>query len=703
MIMKKLLTILFVLIFSTVSFAATKYWVGGNGGTWTTAGNWSPAGVPGANDLVVIGGPNGTPKSGTFSVVGVPNGITIQGLLVAGYVLSNVWYGTYVHLEGATDGADINIQWQSASNGNLATYQNIASNNNLMVPTLKIASTQSWGAPNTENTLDCTTSGATVNFVMSPKSMVYLGGRDITSTNEDKYKNGHLKIPIYTTCVKNDDHKGLVLMSDATGHAEIVQALNNADDLIVWVNTSLTVMGGAGGGSDAHQVASPITTTGDISFIDGNWYCREKNCMCVFNYDYVQYYNVPLQAWDSWLQIPALQTCMTATNVDYTTNERGRGFQVFVHATPDKLFWGHLNNAPVVTGGGSDIFFPTGDLTNPGDWVLLGNPFSSGLNFQSNTGSTVATGWSWGNDLLSNFSYWDPAVNGGMGDYRYYNWATSDHDVYLPATGKVIPRGQGFFLQADPMGSSDYHLNVNNTAREFDGAVNIKDATVIPNDLSLSLYSTTRNCTVNGMSIMFTEDGKSGFAKKDVSKLFSGSSEANIYTKTSENLDVVCKTLLPIAGTTTVPVYVKVSTAASLKLIAGQISSFSPNASMMLVDRKTNATQDLRLNAEYSFTTTVGDDDHRFDILFSNVLNGINDHKGSAFNIYSSGKSITVVNNQNLSNGNIIVSDMLGREVLQNVLSNNNVNTFNTDLSSGYYIVSVRTNAGTSTQKVFIN
>lgn len=715
MIMKKLLTILFVLMFSTVSFATTKYWTGGPGGTWTTAGNWTPVGVPGANDLVVLGGSNGSPKSGTFTVIGVPDGTILQGLLVQGYnvaavtgppAIPSTWYGTHVTLEGATDGANIRIQWQTATNGNLTQYQQIPCLNNIDVPQLKIASNQVWGTPQIENTLNCATSGANVSLTLSPKSMLYLGGRDVTSGSENKYVNGHLILPFYATCADNFTHKALVLMSDNSGHAEVVQALNNSDDLIGFVDESFTIMGGVADGSDAHQLGAPITTTNDISFILGgaNWLCREQNCMCVFNYDYVQYYDVALQAWDSWLQIPSGQTCMTATNVDYTVGERGRGFQVFVRQKAEKLFYGHLNNAPAVTGGTYNILFPTQDINNPGDWVLLANPFASGLNFAATSGSGLAQGWSWSGDILPSFSYWDPAAATGLGDYRYYNWGDGSHDGYSPTTGRAIPRGQGFFLQADPAGSNDwYSMTVNNLARDYNGTVNIKDETIVPNVLNLSLYSTSRNGTINTMNIKFREDGKTGFSKLDVSKLFTTSTEANIYTKTADNFDVTSKNLLAVAGTTTVPVYVKVNSASSLKLVAGQISSFSPNAGMILVDRKTNTTQDLRLNAEYSFTTVAGDDDHRFDILFSSILNGINDQKGNAFNIYSFGKSITIVNNQNMTNGNVTVSDMLGREMIQNVLSNNNVNTFNTDLSTGYYIVSVRTNAGISTQKVYIN
>ena len=87
---------LFVFLFgSSNAFAATKTWTGGNS-TWETAGNWSPSGVPGAGDDVVIPGGLGAQisytgaksvlsMSITGTVVLVSNDlITVTGSLVVG-------------------------------------------------------------------------------------------------------------------------------------------------------------------------------------------------------------------------------------------------------------------------------------------------------------------------------------------------------------------------------------------------------------------------------------------------------------------------------------------------------------------------------------------------------------------------------------------------------------------------------------------
>lgn len=714
--MKKLLTLLLVLVISTATYAVdnnTKYWVGGASGSWNTASNWYPSGVPGSTNMVVFGGKNNNIiTSGTVTVTGLADGTIIQGMLIQGYFVltssgsyvANRWYGTNVVLQGAIEGADLHVHYGSIPSGVLTAQSKYY--NKLTIMELPITTVQFWGTPNTYNTLDCTTSGATINLLMDPKTLLYDGGRDYSNANFNKYKMGHLYEAFYPDdCQKNSLHSGLVLESDASGHAELVQAGDNDDKIIAWVSASLTVMSGTG--SSAHLVCAPITSTNEVGYMgsDPSWYCRSRNCQCVFNYDYVRYWETPLQDWAGWLQIAPGETCLTSTDIDYANNFQGKGFEVFIHQNANKLWFGELNNK-AYTGGILDYYTFPNDISDTSQYELLGNPFPSGLSFAGNTGSTTA-GWAWGTDLYTYFAYWDPALNGGLGKYRYYEWTLDVHDTAgpgFPVTGLVIPRGQGFWVASQSVSASNsWEIKVNNLAREFNGTVNIKEAPVVTNNLSIALSSVSRNCIASDMNIKFGDMGSAKMVKGDVGKLFNSYAEGDLYTKSSDGKNVSVKCLQPVSGTATVPVFVKANNTASMKFGAGNISSFNANAGIILVDRKTNTTQDLRINPEYTFTTTVGDDDHRFDILFSNVLNGVNDQKGSAFKIYSSGKSIVIVNDQTNGSGSVTICDMLGRELMQKSLSYNTVNNINTNLSTGYYIVTVRNNNSASTQKVYIN
>lgn len=70
---------LFITFAGGQSALAQKTWIGGSGNAWETANNWSPSGVPGALDNVVING-------GTGVQINYISATTIQGLTILGVV-----------------------------------------------------------------------------------------------------------------------------------------------------------------------------------------------------------------------------------------------------------------------------------------------------------------------------------------------------------------------------------------------------------------------------------------------------------------------------------------------------------------------------------------------------------------------------------------------------------------------------------------
>jgi hypothetical protein len=79
----KIFSLLGILLFMSGSaWAITKTWVPTAGGAWTTAGNWSPSGVPGTGDDVVIP----ANQSAAITAVGTTNGqvVSITGLAING-------------------------------------------------------------------------------------------------------------------------------------------------------------------------------------------------------------------------------------------------------------------------------------------------------------------------------------------------------------------------------------------------------------------------------------------------------------------------------------------------------------------------------------------------------------------------------------------------------------------------------------------
>ena len=109
------------------------------------------------------------------------------------------------------------------------------------------------------------------------------------------------------------------------------------------------------------------------------------------------------------------------------------------------------------------------------------------------------------------------------------------------------------------------------------------------------------------------------------------------------------------------------------------------------------------MNPFYTFTATAGDDDARFSLYFTDVLYGIN-NLDNTFKVYSYDNSIYIQNNDLKSTtGNVLVYDMIGKEMMQVKLGNDAITRINTNLNTGFYIVSVTTDKGVYNQKVYIN
>jgi hypothetical protein len=206
------------------------------------------------------------------------------------------------------------------------------------------------------------------------------------------------------------------------------------------------------------------------------------------------------------------------------------------------------------------------------------------------------------------------------------------------------------------------------------------------------------------MLIYFNEEATSNFdGIYDAEKLYPENSFSMIYSRSSDNKELAMNGVELTTGNVTVPVSVKVSVSGIHTLNFSDMSTFSPNAGMILTDLATNATQDIKANPVYTFSANVGDDPNRFVIFFTDVLNGISPVNGGSFNVYSSESTIFVQNASKSVNGTIMVYDMLGKKVMQKSLENGVMTRINTNLEKGFYLVSVITADGSYNQKVYIN
>jgi hypothetical protein len=264
-----------------------------------------------------------------------------------------------------------------------------------------------------------------------------------------------------------------------------------------------------------------------------------------------------------------------------------------------------------------------------------------------------------------------------------------------------MPRGQGFFVHNKVGGAGNLFIGVNNLARVFVNKNIYKESR--PNIINFTLNNLD-NPTVDYLSVYFLEGAKYEYnSSSDPLKLFSLTEKTEIYIKTTDNIDVMTKTLPAVSGNTMIPVSLNVKADGNYSLNASEINSFAPNTGIILKDLKTNTSVDLRTNPSYSFTASIGDDPIRFGLYFTDVLYGINSLVDNPFKVYSNDNYIYIQNNDlKNTSGTVVVYDMIGKQILQENL-NSAMTRINTNLNKGFYIVSIKTNNGSYSQKVYLN
>jgi hypothetical protein len=689
--MKKLLTFLFALmLLSNFSYGNGNYfkWTGAFSNNWQDSRNWTaPAPLPYPNAQFPAplepGGTStwpGQSETGDWAVfqqnpapvqvVNVPD-MTL-GRLEVTYIVSPLT-ATSVELFGAYDGVTITMRHPSQDVINEQTYWIVKVDENCILDLTQFLSSN----PNS----------ARVKMVCQPRAHFW-------------HKNGAFFFPAdyssnYTVC--DMVNKGFVLQASATEHAEMIQQQNTFQTVKGWTEYVFD-------DGKYHYICMPITSdvlnvpllypVPNPEFLAPNEYCRKHNCLCVFDGDYLRKYNNAAQNWDPWLG--TVGTCFNPI-VDA---EIGRGYEYYGNSTnnPSGHYWIYGDYNSEVAGA---ITLP---VTNLG-WNLVGNPFASAIKFDEPSGApTAGVGWFWDSFYNDPIAYWwDNTLN----QYRYYNWYIGVGNGANVNERRTVPRSQGFFVYARQLhlnGSTD-PITIGNLTRIFRGVEQIGKS-VVANSMNVTLNDESGKI-IDEAIINFREEanGTEFNHLLDAYKIFNDiTNPSQLYFKTTDNVDASMKTLKLETGKVMYPIYMRVVNSGTYSLDVKDISTFSANTGILLKDNKTNATIDLKANPVYTFTATAGDDNARFSFYFSDVLYGVNNLDKISYLVYSYDKSIYIQNNDlNNATGTVVLYDMVGKQILQEKLNSDAVTRINTNLNTGFYIVSVTTGKGVYNQKVYIN
>jgi len=666
--MKKLLTFLFALmLMSNFTFGQGNYfqWTGAVNTDWNNAGNWTvPAPLPygesgGASTWPgqVAAGDYATINNGLFNIITNVPSITLGRLEVT--YSPGTPFASFALLSGVVDGDVIIMRSPS--------------------PEI-IAENTFWVVKIEENSfLDLNQLGAPNRVKMVCQAGAHFW-----------HKNNATFFPAdYVNC---DGQMGFVLQATAIDHADFIQQENTSQLVKGWTQYVFD-------DDKYHYFSAPVTSVwpaiGDPEF--SIQFCRKHNTICVFEGDYFRKFSNGSN-WDAWMGL-----CSPIVSNPLINFEAGRGYEYYGNSTnnPGGLYeiYGTFNSQTP-----SVISLP---VTSAG-WNFVGNPFPSTITFGEPSGApTAGIGWQW--DLLYTDPiayYWDNSLNAGLGGYHNYNWYTGVGNGPV-VERRLLARSQGFFVHVttyQPVGVSGSNITVGNLARVFRGSKQIGKSE-LANNLNVILNDAS-NKPIDDAIINFREDANGTEYNRlmDAYKLFNDITNASqLYFKTTDNIDVAVKTLKLENGNMMYPLYIKVVNTGTYSIESKDINTFGANTGISLKDNKTNTTVDLKVNPVYTFTATAGDDNARFTLYFSDVL-GINNMDNNAFKVYSFDNSIYIQNNElKNANGTVLVYDMIGKQMMQEKLGSDAITRINTNLHTGFYIVSVKTNKGVYNQKVYIN
>jgi parallel beta-helix repeat protein len=377
----------------------------------------------------------------------------------------------------------------------------------------------------------------------------------------------------------------------------------------------------------------------------------------------------------------------TGTNIGPTFSSLtpGKGYNFYDAANQMFTFSGSLNTTDLGVTLGYSV-----TSSNPG-FNLLGNPFSSGLNW---------------NDITSG-TYFPYPSNTSKGLYFTRDNVQCSYisGVGIPGdVSPIIPPMQGFFVKAN--GTPDGQLTLPAASRTHsDIHARYKGASVIP----LVRLSITENSNSDETVVRFDEQAKTYFDNDfDALKLFVSLSNTSIYSSLSGIKYAINGQ--PYPGTfVDIPIAVILLQDGSHSLSATQVQGLE-NYNVYLIDNATGFTANLKTTPVLTFSVSAGLISDRFILRVSNVSTGTEDPvmPNNIFNIYAGNNLIniqTIADDWEGKTGSVRVQDMSGKTIadLQNAeFGKNSITQVQAPVTKGLYIVEIRSGVKRYVGKVII-
>jgi hypothetical protein len=346
--------------------------------------------------------------------------------------------------------------------------------------------------------------------------------------------------------------------------------------------------------------------------------------------------------------------------------------------SPTKTFIGTPN-----TGDQTFVFT---DITHTCSWELVGNPYPSAFVWDSVKLKE---------NLVSGYYYvWNENRTGSPGYEAYLNGI-----YHTDGVNGNIPPMQGFFIKVDPYGTKK--LSVPNDSRVHDSNHWLKNGALTSNQLIISMGRTT---TYDETYLIFGPDGTLGKDWFDAEKLFTMNDQMpQVYTIVDNDMKTLVNALPFTNAPLTVPLGIITPAQGNYDIKVKGFENFSSFPGLTLEDLKTNTSQNMVTNPVFSFYSEDNKEDAgRFLLHFSGPI-GINDQHLGDLQVFSNGKNIIILSPTALKNASVVVTNLLGQQILNTRLADSSRNQLMLNCNEGYYIIQVRTESTVKTTKVYIN
>lgn len=468
----------------------------------------------------------------------------------------------------------------------------------------------------------------------------------------------------------------VTLKSDATGQSSLIVSSHSGNA----VNFELFLTGGGDIDNDNfkwHYISTPVSSLATNVFAPGA------------TYDLAQYVESRpvFSLLEGWVAYDGYKySTGTMGGPTFSSLTVGKGYDFWDSNDNTFNFSGQLNTANVPMALGF-----SGSASLHG-FNLLGNPYSSGLNW----------------DDIANGTYFAFPANTSKGVYftRDNTQCTYIGGVGIPGdVNGIIPPMQGFFTKTYATGNT----------------ITIPAAARVQNNIHARYKSSAGNIPLvrlvfmqNGIKdetvVRFDQSAKTEFDYDfDAAKMITNMRIPLIYSY-SGNVKYAINGI-PFPETPVhIPLVVNVTKTGTHTISATQIDGLA-GYTLKLSDNVTHDTTVLNTVSRFSFAADSGLVAGRFVLsVFKGGTIGIDDVKPEAkmFNIYTTFKTLNITltgDVQNMVPGTLTVYDLTGKQVLQqeNIeFVNGTPYTVSMDTPPGIYIVKVRTAGKQFVQKIVL-